>query len=217
MGAKRMSRLAKTRSTTGLATAFVLFVAGVAFTASRNAAGDVYADQEEQSKAEIGLRIAPVPLNMSSKSRELVGLGSYIVNALADCNGCHTASSQETYVFGGVPFFGQKPTIVNPAVYLGGGQDFGTLDPLGQTAHIVSRNLTPDKTGRPEGGHTFEEFRTIMRTGADLDHIHPTCASGATDTSHCVPPPFDGGLLQVMPWPAFQNMTDRELRAIYEY
>jgi hypothetical protein len=212
-----MSRLAKTRSTTGLATAFVLFVAGVAFTASRNAAGDVYADQEEQSKVEIGLRIAPVPLNMSRKSRELVGLGSYIVNALADCNGCHTASSQETYVFGGVPYFGQKPTIVNPAVYLGGGQDFGTLDPLGQTAHIVSRNLTPDKTGRPEGGHTFEEFRTIMRTGADLDHIHPTCASGATDRSHCVPPPFDGGLLQVMPWPAFQNMTDRELRAIYEY
>jgi hypothetical protein len=100
-----MSRLAKTRSTTGLATAFVLFVAGVAFTASRNAAGDVYADQEEQSKVEIGLRIAPVPLNMSRKSRELVGLGSYIVNALADCNGCHTASSQETYVFGGVPFF----------------------------------------------------------------------------------------------------------------
>ena len=212
-----MSQLAKTRSATGLAMAFVLFVAGAALTGSRNAAADVLADQEEQDKAELGLRIAPVPLNLSGKSRELVGLGSYIVNAVADCNGCHAASPQETYVFGGVPYFGQRPTVINPAVYLGGGQDFGTLDPLGQTAHIVSRNLTPDKTGRPEGGRTFEQFRTIMRTGADLDHIHPTCTPGATDTSHCVPLPFDGSVLQVMPWPTFQNMTDRELRAIYEY
>jgi hypothetical protein len=29
--------------------------------------------------------------------------------------------------------------------------------------------------------------------------------------------PFDGNSLQVMPWPTFQNMTDHDLRAIYEY
>jgi hypothetical protein len=30
-------------------------------------------------------------------------------------------------------------------------------------------------------------------------------------------PPFNGDLLQVMRWPFFRNMTDHELRAIYEY
>jgi hypothetical protein len=174
-------------------------------------------DEAESSKIQLGLQIAPVPLNMRGKNRALVGLGSYIVNAQSDCNGCHTLSPQAEYVYGGIPFFGQSPAIVNPATYLGGGQDFGTLDPNGLTAHIVSRNLTPDKTGRPEGGHTWEEFKLIMRTGVDLDHAHPTCAPAQTDTSNCVPPPFDGRLLQVMPWPAFSNLTDHDLRAIYEY
>ena len=65
--------------------------------------------------------------------------------------------------------------MVNPAVYLGGGGDFGTLDPGGLSAHIITRNLTPDKTGTPEGGVTFEEFVQIMRHGTDFDHWHPTC------------------------------------------
>ena len=30
-------------------------------------------------------------------------------------------------------------------------------------------------------------------------------------------PPVDGGLLQVMPWPNFKDLTDHEIRAIYEY
>src|SRR2546425_4037726 len=75
--------------------------------------------------------------------------------------------------------------------------------------------LTPDKTGLPSGGDTFEEFRQIMRTGVDFDHLHPTCP-GVPDAT-CVPAPFNGNLLQVMPWPNFQNMTDNDLRAIYEY
>jgi hypothetical protein len=197
--------------TTSCAIALVALSAG----AARLAAGGP--SDEEERKVELGLRIAPVPLNMTGKDRNLVGLGSYIVNAQGDCNGCHSTSTQEEYVFGGIPYFGQRPTVVNPSGYLGGGQDFGTLDPLGQTAHIVSRNLTPDKTGRPEGGHTFEEFRKIIRTGVDMDHAHPTCAPNQADTSRCVPPPFDGNLLQIMPWPTYQNMTDHDLRAIYEY
>src|SRR5215831_16803646 len=32
-------------------------------------------------------------------------------------------------------------------------------------------------------------------------HLHPN-----------LPPPFDGSLLQIMPWPTFQNMTDHDLR-----
>ena len=80
---------------------------------------------------------------------------------------------------------------------------------------IISRNLTPDKTGMPEGGRTFKEFLRIMRTGVDLDHLHPNCS--ATITTNCFPPPTDGSLLQVMPWPAFSHMSDHELLAIYTY
>jgi hypothetical protein len=163
-----------------------------------------------------GFEIAPVPLNLEGKNRALVGLGSYIVNAVVDCDGCHSAGPPTQFAPAGNPFFkGNPPKVVNQATYLGGGRNFGSLIP--GTPNIVSRNLTPDKTGRAEGGHTFAEFRLIMRTGADLDHLHPNCS--ATRTTDCFPAmqPFNGDLLQIMPWFAFQDMTDHDLRAIYEY
>lgn len=166
------------------------------------------------SRIEQGFDIAPVPLNLAGKNRTLVGLGSYLVNAVGDCNGCHNPGpGANEFAPGGNPFLGQ-PKKINPATYLGGGRDFGSL--VAGSAHIISRNLTPDKTGRPEGGHTFAEFHQIMRTGVDLDHLHPTCPVGTINTN-CVPPPFDGALLQVMPWFAHQGMTDHDLWAIYEY
>jgi hypothetical protein len=102
---------------------------------------------------------------------------------------------------------------------------------------IITRNLTPDKTGKPEGGHTLAEFKQILRHGTDYDHIHPTCTpaqitainGGATpvciptgpivydaagDTYKNIP---DGGLLQIMPWATFSGMTDGDIEAIYEY
>jgi hypothetical protein len=59
-----------------------------------------------------------------------------------------------------------------------------------------------------------------MRTGKDFDRLHPRCS--ATVTTNCYPqnppnPPVDGDLLQVMPWPNFKDLTDHEIRAIYEY
>src|SRR5205823_11350831 len=94
------------------------------------------------SRIEQGFDIAPVPLNLKGKNRSLVGLGSYIVNAQGDCNGCHSQGPQSEFLFGGIPYFGQHPTKINPAAYLGGGDDFGTLDPNGLSAHIITRNLT---------------------------------------------------------------------------
>jgi hypothetical protein len=76
--------------------------------------------------------------------------------------------------------------------------------------------LTPDKTGRPEGGHTCEEFVEIMRHGTDFDHVHPNCTAPGTP-ANCFMPPFNGDLPQVMRWPFFSNMTDHDLRAMYEY
>jgi hypothetical protein len=43
--------------------------------------------------------------------------------------------------------------------------------------------------------------RLVLRTGIDPDHAHPQF----------------GPYLQVMPWPTFQNMTDHDIGAIYEY
>ena len=187
----------------GTAAAFgAVVLGGMIISAGPGPAGD-----DDESKIQQGFAIAPVPLNLAGKDRGLVGLGSYIVNAQIDCNGCHTSAPRNMpwleWVPGGIPYFGQRPTKVNPQYYLGGGQHFTLIPGL---PDIISRNLTPDKTGHPEGGRSFEEFVQILRTGVDLDHLHPN-----------LPPPFDGSLLQIMPWPAFQNMTDHDLRAIYEY
>ena len=170
--------------------------------------------ETQQSRIEIGFAIAPVPLNLEGKNHSLVGLGSYLVNAAMSCNDCHDAGPQTQYAPGRNPFF-RQPKEVDPEFYLGGGRDFGPLVPTPGSQHIVSRNLTPDKTGLPEGGRPFSEFLQIMRTGVDLDHLHPPCL--ATVTTNCLPPPFDGDLLQIMPWPTFQALTDHDIRAIYEY
>ncbi len=170
------------------------------------------AESGGDSRIEIGFNAAPVPLNLKGKNPALVGLGSYFVNVVGDCNGCHSNGPQQEFARGGNPYFGQ-PKHVNPATYLGGGRDFGPLIP--GSAHIISRNLTPDASGLPEGGDRFADFVKIIRTGVDMDHLHPTCA-GAPDAS-CIPAPFDGNLLQIMPWPNLKDLSDYDLRAIYEY
>ena len=177
-----------------------------------NVVSHVHAESED-TLSNIGLRSAPVPLNMNGRNPELVGLGSYLVNVAGDCNGCHSSGPQTEFVAGGNPYLGQKPAKVNPATYLGGGRDFGALIP--GTADIVSRNLTPDNTGLPAGGMSFDKFRTVIRTGVDMDNLHPTC-SGAPGPN-CLLPPFDGSLLQIMPWPTVSKMSDHDLRAIWEY
>ena len=206
------------RKVMGATLAFTaVLAAGMLLSSPRGRADDGDDRDDRDPRIQKGFEIAPVHLNLEGKNRALVGLGSYIVNAQADCDGCHSAGPRTEFAMNGNPYFGQ-PEKVNPATYLGGGRDFGELVPppgIG-SAHIISRNLTPTpKTGLPEGDHTFEEFLTILRTGKDFDHLHPTC-TGAPNPG-CVPKPFDGDLLQIMPWPIQQHMTDHEIRAIYEY
>jgi len=145
-------------------------------------------DQDLQQQVKTGYKINPVPLDTAGKNVILLGLGSYIVNAQSGCNDCHTSPS---YAPGGDPAMGQ-PEQINVAGYLAGGRQFV---PPG----VVSRNLTPEN-GLP-AGRTYAEFAQIMRTGIDLDHAHPQL----------------GPLLQVMPWPVYQKMSDRDLLAIYTY
>ena len=115
-------------------------------------------NQIEAQRIQRGFAIAPVPLDLQGKNRELVGLGSYLVNAVAACNDCHT---NPPFAPGGNPFVGQ-PKRFNTAHYLGGGMAFGPF---------ISRNLTPEN-GLP-AGRNFDQFVQIMRHGTDFDQLHP--------------------------------------------
>jgi hypothetical protein len=112
---------------------------------------DVSCTRIPDSRVKQGFDIAPVPLNLSHKNRSRVGLGSYLVNAVAGCSDCHTFP---TYTPTGNPFNGQ-PKQINTANYLAGGACFGP---------IISANITPDSNGRP-AGLTRDQFVTVMRTG----------------------------------------------------
>ncbi len=83
------------------------------------------AQDRGNSKVQQGLAIAPLPLNLQGRNRALVGLGSYIVNAQGDCNGCHTVEFNP-YIDGGNPFVGELE-MIDPAKYLVGGSAFGPL------------------------------------------------------------------------------------------
>jgi len=163
------------------------------------------------AKVRKGFAIAPVALDQTGKNPDLVGYGSYLVNAVGGCPDCHSADQQSVYAPGGNPSLGQ-PKKLNPTNYLGGGTDFGpyvTLD------HLVARNLTPDKSGQAVGGMSFSTFVDVMRNGTDNHKVHPNCSP--TVTTNCLPPPFKGDLLQVMPWGAYQDLDDYDLLAIYQY
>jgi len=217
---KHSRPISKLLGTCAVLVAITVFL--MSFKTPRVSAGPESERDQGESKVRIGLEIAPVPLNFERRDKRLVGLGSYLVNAQMDCNGCHSKGPATEYLAPGNPYLLSPPhgpfsgsQQVNPASYLGGGRDFGPFGSHGELTHLYSRNLTPDKTGRPEGGRSFEEFLTILRTGKDYDHIHPNC-SGAAD-GNCLLPPFNGEVLQVMPWPVQQNLTDNDIRAIYEY
>jgi hypothetical protein len=149
-------------------------------------------DGDENSRVRLGFEISPLPINLTGQNPALVGLGSYIVNAVSECADCHT--KLPGYLPGGNPFLGQ-PKQIDVANYLRGGRAFPAVDPTGVENPIKSRNLRPEN-GRP-AGLTLDQFIDVMRNGTDYDH--------------------PGRLLQVMQWPIFQNMTDRDIVAIYMY
>jgi hypothetical protein len=95
-------------------------------------------DRDRDSRIKIGYLINPVHLNLEGKNRALVGLGSYIVNAQAGCNDCHSCPS---YAPGHNPYLGQ-PKQFNAENFLAGGVPFGPF---------TSRNLTPEENGLPAG------------------------------------------------------------------
>jgi hypothetical protein len=167
------------------------FALGIVATALVASAGAVFADDandrgdsEAHVRVQRGFALAPVPLNLRHKNIALVGLGSYIVNAQGGCNDCHTCPP---YTPDHDPYTGGDGHP-NAANYLAGGTPFGP--------GIVSRNITPDDTGKP-AGLTRDEFIELLRHGHD--------------------PENPGELLQVMPWPVYGKMLKSDLLAVYEY
>jgi hypothetical protein len=108
---------------------------------------------DSENPVKRGYAIVPpgVVLNLADKDRQLVGLGSYVVNT-SGCVDCH---SHPTYSPGGDPFRGE-PERLNAEEYLSGGRQFGP--------DITAANITPDNAGRP-AGLTRREFIQMMRTG----------------------------------------------------
>ena len=182
--------------------------------------GVSFADEGiDPSLVQWGFAISPIPrnqLNLRDNNADEVGFGSYVVNAIGDCSGCHSfpqylekGDKAGSNPSAGDPYEG-TPTSqsvrgllvanFNVSHYLAGGQCFGPF---------MARNLTRDRKGLPEGV-TESELVKVMRTGEDIhcekDPGDPICALG---------PPTP--VLQVMPWPTYHSMTDLYLKAIYAY
>jgi hypothetical protein len=114
---------------------------------------------DDESRVQTGLSYAKtqgINLDLRGRNRGLVGLGSYLVNAVGGCNDCHTAPpfTQDPYAFLGAP------KQVNVNCYLAGGTPFGPF---------VSRDITPWENGMP-AGLTFGAFLHVIRTGEDPDN-----------------------------------------------
>jgi len=191
----------------------------MAVVASGPSFGNEDDDNIAPSQIQQGFAISPIPkanLNLADKAPSKVGLGSYLVNGVGDCSGCHTfprflekGNLAGSNPAAGDPYKGTPSTqsvsgqlVANQNVshYLAGGQCFGPF---------MARNLTPDASGLPEG-LTETEFIAVMRTGED---IH--CEKFPSDPICALGPPT--AVLQVMPWPTYHSMTDADLKAIYAY
>jgi hypothetical protein len=221
----------------------------LAWATSRTAlAGDPH-DVISESVVRQGFAASPIPqdqLNFTARDYEMVGFGSYLVNGAADCNGCHTfprflrpggtqpgtngnstgnVTNQGSNPKYGNPYLdlidqslnGQLKANTNVKHFLAGGRCFG---------FFMSRNITPDDSGKPRG-LSEAEFIQVMRQGKDIscdpNRRKPPTYGGGVDPVCSTPEgagaghSFNAGVLQTMPWPTYHSMTDTHLKAIYAY
>ena len=136
-------------------------------------------------------------------SPEVIQRGEYLVKIMG-CNDCHTPwkmgptgpEPDVTRFLSGHPEeIGALPTVKTPEPYVSSGFATNTAY-TGPWGTSYAFNLTPEQnTGL--GIWTEEMFIGAIRTGRHMG------------TSRPIMPP--------MPWPAYRNATDEDLKAVYAY
>lgn len=135
---------------------------------------------------------------------ELIARGKYLVNTSA-CHDCHTPKIMTptgpvfdtTRLLSGHPSSAPKPKVNKDALkdWVLFGQDLTSA--AGPWGVSFAANLTSDETGT--GNWTEEQFFTAIRKGK---------YKGLEGSRNLLPP---------MPWEVYREMTDTDLKAIYEY
>jgi hypothetical protein len=99
----------------------------------------------------------PALTSLSAGDKTLYARGSYLVNAVADCNGCHTNPARDN-------FTAKIPTDK----FLTGGQDW-VVPPGLNAAQGYTRSMTANLLGASNGAIaklTYEQFKAIIDTGS---------------------------------------------------
>jgi len=155
---------------------------------------------------------------------KLVGLGSYLVNAVVGCNGCPqrpapAPSTRPATTRTSAWVRSPPPKIVNPVTYFGAaGRDFGSdrprLPPAPCRQHIVSRQLDAG-CNRALLSEDSPNFSTPCDMAVTPDQLHPNC-NGTTITSNCFKPAVRWvPCFRSCPGQNLQELTEHDLHAIY--
>jgi mono/diheme cytochrome c family protein len=146
---------------------------------------------------------SPVGSVVSAEESPKVARGRYLV-AMMGCNDCHTPlkmtangpePDMERYLSGHPEQIGVVPPATLSAPYMWGALPTNTAF-SGPWGVSYTMNLTPDRnTGL--GIWTEDMFVAAIKTGRHMG------------TSRPINPP--------MPWPAFRNGTEEDLRSIFAY
>jgi hypothetical protein len=143
-----------------------------------------------------GMSIQPLTQVTSSdaKTEAQIGRGSYLVNSLGRCNGCHTNPARTS----------ASPTSpINTAAWFTGGRVFSFTGATQSSLGVV-RSMAADLVGATNGffGESTADFVTfegILQTGVHVDDaLAPAVAAP-------------------MPWQHLRDLTVEDLESIYTY
>ena len=177
------------------ASAFLVTFGIAIVTAEHDRPGQIESHDSDDVRVRVGFDYAHaqgIAFNLRHRDRELVGLGSYLVNAIGGCNDCHTAPpyTKDPYSRARRTEADQQRVLSRRRIAV------RTLPSACRRPRRSRATSRPSKTACPRD-LTFAQFRHVIRTGEDPDN--------------------PGQVLRVMPWPIYQTMTDHDLRAIYEF
>jgi hypothetical protein len=131
---------------------------------------------------------------LSSHEQQAYGTGSYIANALAHCNDCHTNPDRTA-----------DSSKVNTGAFLTGGTVFAVpppLVPVFRQVRAMSANLKGKVNGfLSEPDDSYQRFRDIIVSGTHADET----------------PPRPLGFPMVLVAANLKNLLDEDLRAVYTF